>query len=211
MKSQLMKDYLKLSPVIPVVVIENIDDAIPLAYALREGGINIMEVTLRTEVALEAIALIRQTVPSICVGAGTVNNPDLLKKSIAARAQFLVCPGITDSLLEAASKTDIPLLPGIATPSEAMKLQALGYSHLKFFPAEAAGGVNMLKSLAGPLAGLSFCPTGGIDNINSPAYLALDNVVCVGSSWVSTAKLIEQKNWYEISQRAREITKGIKL
>jgi 2-dehydro-3-deoxyphosphogluconate aldolase/(4S)-4-hydroxy-2-oxoglutarate aldolase len=206
MTSKLIKTYLTLSPVMPVVVINNIDDAIPLAHALMAGGVSIMEVTLRTEVALQAISLIRQEIPSMCVGAGTVNNTELFDKAIAAKAQFLVCPGVTDSLLVAAAKSDVPLLPGVVTPSEAMKLQDMGYSYLKFFPAEAAGGVNMLKSIAGPLPGISFCPTGGIDNRNYQSYLALNNVLCVGSSWLADGKLIAQKDWSEITRRAKQLT-----
>ncbi len=206
MKSLLIKDYLALSSVIPVVVIEHIEDAVPLSLALIKGGISVIEVTLRTECALEAIRIIREKVPAMCIGAGTINTPALLKKAVEAKVQFLVSPGSTDDLLEAAEEIDIPLLPGVSTASEAMKLLTIGYRYLKFFPAEAAGGIKMLKSLGGPLSELSFCPTGGVDNRNSKAYLELKNVICIGSSWITDKCLIDEKNWDEISRRASEIT-----
>jgi len=205
MKTHIIKNLLSQSPIIPVVIINNIDHAIPIAKALMKGGINIIEVTLRTDVALKAITLIRDELPSICVGAGTVTTPQLLTKAINAKAQFIVSPGVTDELLVAADQLTIPLLPGAATASEAMKLQAKGYSHLKFFPAEAAGGVEMLKSLSGPLPNLVFCPTGGINQNNYHSYLALKNVICVGSSWITDKILIEQENWKEITHRAKQL------
>ncbi|TQV88932.1 bifunctional 4-hydroxy-2-oxoglutarate aldolase/2-dehydro-3-deoxy-phosphogluconate aldolase [Aliikangiella coralliicola] len=201
-----LENYLSLSAVIPVIVIEDAENAVPLAAALIEGGISIIEITLRSDCALNAIEQIRKNIPNMCVGAGTVNNVDAIEKSVAAGAQFLVCPGVTKPLLDAAKYHSIPLLPGAATPTEAMQLQLQGYNLIKFFPAEAAGGVDMLKSLAGPLPDIKFCPTGGINNSNFNQYLTIKNVICVGSSWVADKDLINTKNWPEVTRRAREVS-----
>ncbi|MCG8920098.1 bifunctional 4-hydroxy-2-oxoglutarate aldolase/2-dehydro-3-deoxy-phosphogluconate aldolase [Actinokineospora sp. PR83] len=178
---------LDVSPVVPVVVIEDAAHAVPLARALLRGGIGIVEVTLRTPAALEAIRAIAAEVPGTLVGAGTVTAPEHAKAALEAGAGFLVTPGSTDLVLGAAADTGLPVLPGAATVSEAMRLAERGYTELKFFPAEAAGGVPYLKSIAGPLPGLRFCPTGGISAASAPAYLALANVGCVGGSWLTAA------------------------
>ncbi len=200
-----IEHFLKISPVIPVIVIDSVEHALPLAQALLDGGIAIMEITLRTPTALSAIKTIRENFPQMTVGAGTVNNVNLIEKSVDAKSQFLVSPGSTKSLLDAARYHHIPLLPGISTPTEAMVLQDAGFDFLKFFPAEAAGGTTMLKALAGPLSALKFCPTGGITPQNYQSYLAIENVICVGCSWMTEKKLIENEQWQEITQRTKEI------
>lgn len=200
-----IEHFLKISPVIPVIVIDSVEHALPLAQALLDGGIAIMEITLRTPTALSAIKTIRENFPQMTVGAGTVNNVNLIEKSVDAKSQFLVSPGSTKSLLDAARYHHIPLLPGISTPTEAMVLQDAGFDFLKFFPAEAAGGTTMLKALAGPLSSLKFCPTGGITPQNYQSYLAIENVICVGCSWMTEKKLIEGEQWQEITRRTKEI------
>jgi 2-dehydro-3-deoxyphosphogluconate aldolase/(4S)-4-hydroxy-2-oxoglutarate aldolase len=176
---------LDISPVIPVVVLDDADLAVPMARALAAGGVRIVEVTLRTPAALEAIRRIAAEVPETLVGAGTVTAPAHALAAAEAGAAFLVTPGTTDAVLDAAEGTGLPVLPGAATVSEAMRLAERGYTALKFFPAEAAGGVPFLRSVAGPLPGLTFCPTGGITPQTAPAYLALPNVACVGGSWLT--------------------------
>jgi len=191
------------SPVIPVIVIDDIDDAVPMAQALVNGGLKVLEVTLRTDFGLEAISRIKQQVSGAIVGAGTVITAEDLEKAVAAGSEFLVSPGCTDSLINAALKGSIPLLPGVATPSEAMSLLSKGISHMKFFPAQAAGGIPMLKSIAGPLPQLKFCPTGGITEANAPDFLALPNVLCVGGTWMLDKKLVANKDWAAIEKIAK--------
>ncbi|WP_353056883.1 bifunctional 4-hydroxy-2-oxoglutarate aldolase/2-dehydro-3-deoxy-phosphogluconate aldolase [Microbulbifer sp. MLAF003] len=173
-------DILQAAGVVPVLVIEQVEDALPLATALLEGGLNVLEVTLRTEAALGAVEQIAKHLPEAHVGTGTVLNSDDLRRSTDAGAGFMVSPGATEQLLAAADGSDVPLLPGAASASEVMRLFERGYRYQKFFPAQAAGGVPMLKSLAGPLAEVRFCPTGGVSPDNAADYLALNNVVCVG-------------------------------
>lgn len=194
---------LALAPAIPVLVIDDLDDAAPLAKALCEGGLRVLEVTLRTDVAQAAIAAIREGVPDAVVGAGTILTADDITAAERAGSRFLVSPGAGPALLDAIADCGTPFLPGIATPSEAMTLLERGITHMKFFPAEAAGGVSMLRSIGGPLPGLRFCPTGGISEANAPDYLALPNVVCVGGSWMAPKKLVREKRWDEIEQLAR--------
>lgn len=191
------------SPVIPVIVIDDIDDAVPLAQALVNGGLKVLEVTLRTELGLEAISLIKQHVSGAIVGAGTVLTPEDVENAVAAGSEFLVSPGCTESLINAALKGSVPLLPGVATPSEAMSLLSKGISHMKFFPAQAAGGIPMLKSISGPLPQLKFCPTGGVNEANAPDFLALPNVLCVGGTWMLDKTLIANKDWAAIERKAR--------
>ncbi|MFT6732820.1 MAG: 2-dehydro-3-deoxyphosphogluconate aldolase/(4S)-4-hydroxy-2-oxoglutarate aldolase [Polaribacter sp.] len=198
------KEIIQQSKVIPVVVIDNLEDAIPLANALIHGGLNVLEITLRTSVAIEAIKQIKKSVANAIVGTGTVINIETLNASIEAKADFMVSPGTTDELLNAVSKQSIPLLPGVNTPSEVMKLMSLGFKEMKFFPAESAGGINMLKSIGGPLPQVTFCPTGGINLNNAKNYLALDNVACVGGTWMLDNKLIALKNWDEITRLAKQ-------
>jgi len=197
-------EIMQQSKVIPVVVIDNLEDAVPLANALVDGGLNVLEITLRTPIAIEAIKKIKMAIPNAIVGTGTVIDLNTLNASIEANVDFMVSPGITDKLLQAVSKQSIPLLPGINTPSEAMKLMSFGYHEMKFFPAEAAGGVNMLKSISGPLPQITFCPTGGINLSNANSYLSLDNVACVGGTWMLDKQLIASKKWDEITRLAKQ-------
>jgi 2-dehydro-3-deoxyphosphogluconate aldolase/(4S)-4-hydroxy-2-oxoglutarate aldolase len=187
-----LRDYLALSPVVPVLTIADADDAVPLARALVAGGLRVLEVTLRTPAALEAIRRIAAEVPEAVVAAGTVLTPDGLKRAADAGARFAFSPGLADFMLEPGP---IPVLPGVATPSEVMKALAAGLDTMKFFPAVPAGGVNALKALYGPFPEVCFCPTGGIDQGNAGEFLDLPNVLCVGGSWPAPAKAIEGRHW----------------
>ncbi|WRC18910.1 bifunctional 4-hydroxy-2-oxoglutarate aldolase/2-dehydro-3-deoxy-phosphogluconate aldolase [Helicobacter pylori] len=191
-------EVLQISPIVPVVVIENIKDAVPLAQSLIEGGIHIIEVTLRSSCALEAIELIAKNVPKMRVGAGTILNPTQLEQAQNRGAEFLISPGLTIKLLEYAKKKDMPLIPGVSSSSEVMQALELGYNALKFFPAEYCGGVKLLNAFNGPFKGVKFCPTGGISADNMHSYLNLENVLCVGGSWLTSKNLIQNKEWDKI-------------
>ncbi|WRB28393.1 bifunctional 4-hydroxy-2-oxoglutarate aldolase/2-dehydro-3-deoxy-phosphogluconate aldolase [Helicobacter pylori] len=193
-------EVLQISPIVPVVVIENIKDAVPLAQSLIEGGIPIIEVTLRSSCALEAIELIAKNVPKMRVGAGTILNPTQLEQAQNRGAEFLISPGLTPSLLEYAKKKGMPLIPGVSSSSEVMQALELGYSALKFFPAEYCGGVKLLNAFNGPFKGVKFCPTGGISADNMRSYLNLENVVCVGGSWLTPKDLVQNKEWDKITE-----------
>jgi 2-dehydro-3-deoxyphosphogluconate aldolase / (4S)-4-hydroxy-2-oxoglutarate aldolase len=195
---------LDLAPVIPVVVIDDVETAVPLARALVAGGLPAIEVTLRTPAAREAIARIAAEVPEATVGAGTVRTADDISASVAAGARFLVSPGTTPSLVEALEAGGVPFLPGAVTVSEAMALAERGIKELKFFPAEAAGGVTYLKSLGGPLPDVRFCPTGGIRVETAPDYLALPNVGCVGGTWLTPADALASGDWARVEKLAAE-------
>jgi 2-dehydro-3-deoxyphosphogluconate aldolase/(4S)-4-hydroxy-2-oxoglutarate aldolase len=197
-------DLFDLSPVMPVVVIADVADAVPTAEALLAGGVRVIELTLRTPVALEAIERVAAEVPGIVVGAGTVTSPDQAKQAAEAGAAFLVTPGCTDRLLDAAFDSGLPFLPGVSTVSEAMRLAERGLTALKFFPAEASGGVGYLSSIGGPLPGLRFCPTGGITVKNAPDYLALPNVGCIGGSWLTPKDALAAKDFTRVEALARE-------
>ncbi len=197
-----INDVMNTSPVMPVMVINQIEQAVPLARALVEGGLKVLEITLRTPVALECIRRIKAEVPGAIVGAGTIINTQTLDQAIAAGAEFVVSPGVTPGLLDAALSSGIPTLPGVITPSEVMRLLEKGITAMKFFPAEAAGGIPMLKSIGGPLPQVTFCPTGGVNPKNAPDYLALSNVACVGGSWMAPAELVDAGDWAEITRRA---------
>ncbi len=201
-------DVLKAGPVVPVIVIKKIEQAVPLAKALLAGGVKVLEVTLRSDVAVEAIQRIAQEVPEAIIGAGTVANPADLQAVTEAGALFAISPGMTEELLVAANNGPISLIPGISTASELMAGMALGYSEFKFFPAEAAGGVYMLKSLGGPFPHITFCPTGGISLNNYKEYLALANVACVGGSWIVPTDAVEQGDWQRITSLARAAVVG---
>jgi 2-dehydro-3-deoxyphosphogluconate aldolase/(4S)-4-hydroxy-2-oxoglutarate aldolase len=190
--------------VVPVLTVESAENAVALARALAVGRLVILEITLRTKAAVEAIGSIARAVPEAVVGAGTILSPEQADEAICAGARFLVSPGMTPRLLEAAERWQVPYLPGVATASEAMALGDLGYRVLKFFPAEPAGGIAALKALAAPLPHLRFCPTGGIDVAKARAYLALPNVVCVGGSWVAPAGKVAAGDWTEIIRLAGE-------
>ncbi|UOS34552.1 bifunctional 4-hydroxy-2-oxoglutarate aldolase/2-dehydro-3-deoxy-phosphogluconate aldolase [Helicobacter pylori] len=193
-------EVLQISPIVPVVVIENIKDAVPLAQSLIEGGIHIIEVTLRSSCALEAIELIAKNVPKMRVGAGTILNPTQLEQAQNRGAEFLISPGLTIKLLEYAKKKDMPLIPGVSSSSEVMQALELGYNALKFFPAEYCGGVKLLNAFNGPFKGVKFCPTGGISTDNMRSYLNLENVLCVGGSWLTPKNLIQNKEWDKITE-----------
>lgn len=197
-------DVLELSPVLPVVVVDSAADAVPLARALVAGGIRAIELTLRTPAGLAAIERVAAEVPDIVVGAGTVVSPEQAKQAADAGSAFLVTPGCTDALLEAVSATGLPFLPGVSTVSEAMRVAEHGITALKFFPAEASGGVAYLKALGGPLPQLRFCPTGGVSISNAPAYLALSTVGCVGGSWLTPPDAVAAGDFDRIEQLARE-------
>ena len=199
-----IEQILKAAPVVPVVVINDLEDAEPLAKALYNGGLRALEITLRTEAGAQAVKIMKKAVPDAFVGTGTVIDKATFEASIEAGADFMVSPGVNDELLDLADTTDTPFLPGAATPSEVMRLAARGYSFLKFFPAQAAGGVPMLKSIAGPLPQVTFCPTGGISLETAPQFLALDNVACVGGTWMVDKQLIKDKNWQAIEELARQ-------
>lgn len=199
-----------LTPVVPVMVIDRIEDALPMGEALANAGITLFEVTMRTPVALDAIRLLREKMPDATVGVGTVTTPEELQQAIDAGAQFAISPGITTALLEAGRAAPIPLIPGVATISELMQAKALGYTHLKFFPAEAAGGTAMLKSIAGPFPAITFCPTGGIHEGNYRDYLALPNVACVGGSWILPKSSIEQGDWAAVTALAKRAVNGVR-
>ena len=193
---------LKRAPVMPVLMIEDPECAVPLATALRDGGLPVLEITLRTRAALDAIDRIREEVDGVCVGAGTVLNAHDVKLAVAARSEFLVTPGCNSALLDAGMNSGLPFLPGVATASEALACMDRGLNAVKFFPAEAMGGLATLKALSAPLAGLQFCPTGGITPENALQYLALPSVITVGGSWIAPLDLQRAGDWQAIQRRA---------
>ena len=195
---------LKLAPVVPVMVIDNVEDAVPLARALVKGGLPVLEITLRTPQAMDCIRAIAAEVEGAFVGSGTVLTPEQLQDSYKLGCKFAVSPGSTETLLKSAEDYDIALLPGGVTASECMKLLEWGYSIQKFFPAEPAGGTAYLASLASPLPQVRFCPTGGITPETAPGYLKLPNVITIGGSWMVPKKLIAAKDWAGIEALARQ-------
>lgn len=198
-----LRQTLSIAPVIPVIIHDDVSTARSLAEALVAGGLRVLEVTLRTPNALRVIEEMAK-VPGAVVGSGTVRSPLQMGHSVDAGCQFMVSPGASPRLLEAADEHKIPLLPGIGTPTEAMTASEHGYSFLKFFPAEALGGVKVLKAYASPLSDITFCPTGGIDMEKAKAYLALPNVICVGGSWVMPQDALQSGDWKRIESLARE-------
>lgn len=213
MPSVLPASVLDIAPVVPVVVVDDAADAVPLARALVAGGLPAIEVTLRTPAALESIRAIAGAVPDAVVGAGTVLTPGQVAESVAAGARFLVSPGWTDALLEALRGSGVPFLPGVSTATEVVALLERGVREMKFFPAQAAGGTAYLRSLAGPLPQARFCPTGGIGPDTAPDYLALPNVGCVGGSWMLPADAIAARDWGRVERLAREaagLTAGVR-
>lgn len=190
-------------PVMPVLAVSRVEDAIPLAEALKAGGLTVLEVTLRTEAAIDVIAAMKQ-VEGVIVGAGTVTKVEQLKQLEAVGADFAISPGATPRLLEAGRQASMPFLPAVASVSEMMQAMELGYEHFKFFPAAASGGVSALKAFSGPFPNVRFCPTGGISAKDFTDYLALPNVLCVGGSWVVPADALNQGDWARIEQLARE-------
>jgi 2-dehydro-3-deoxyphosphogluconate aldolase/(4S)-4-hydroxy-2-oxoglutarate aldolase len=197
-------DLAKHGPVIPVIVIQNLDEAVPMAQALVDGGVKVLEITLRTPVALKCMEAIARAVPGAIVGAGTVRSIADAKAAKDAGCQFAVSPGYTSPIGLACKEIGLPLLPGVATSSEVMQANADGYSFLKFFPASAAGGIPLLKAFAGPFFDVKFCPTGGISLETAPQFLALPNVVVCGGSWLTPADAVAAKDWARITKLAKE-------
>ncbi|MGO9418968.1 bifunctional 4-hydroxy-2-oxoglutarate aldolase/2-dehydro-3-deoxy-phosphogluconate aldolase [Roseiarcus sp.] len=193
-----------LAPVIPVLTVTSVEDGLGQARALVAGGLYAIEVTLRTQSALAAIAAIAREIPDAVVGAGTITSPGQIGEAVAAGARFLVSPGVTPSLAEAAAGAPVPFLPGCATASEAMALRELGFRALKLFPAEAVGGARLIASLAAPLPDLRFCPTGGIDLAKAPDYLKLPNVACIGGSWMLPKDALAKGDYATVEKLARE-------
>lgn len=191
-------------PVVPVVVVDDLAQAVPVARALVAGGLPVIELTLRTPVALDAIRAIASEVPEILVGAGTVLSPGQAKEAADAGAQFLVSPGATPGLLAGMADTGLPFLPGTATVSEVLAVLEAGFASMKFFPAEASGGAAFLSSIASPVPAARFCPTGGITAATAPSYLALPNVGCVGGSWLTPKDALGAGDWARVERLARE-------
>lgn len=198
---------LSLGPVMPVIVIEQANHAIPLGEALLTGGIKTIEITLRTSAALNAIEQLAKHLPEIYVGAGTILTKENATRAKNSGAKFCVSPGTTSSIIDACNECNISLLPGASTVSEMLTLSEAGFSEIKFFPASAAGGIPFIKSLLSPLPNLKFCPTGGISYETASGWLSLVNVSCVGGSWIAPAKDINDQNFSEITARAKQATK----
>jgi len=196
---------LKISPVIPVVTIDDPQDAVPLARALVAGGVKIIELTLRTDSALSSLKLIAEEVPDILVGAGTILTPAQADAAVQAGAKFLVSPGVTPDLLRHMLSLDVPVLPGVATVGEVMVVLEQGLDVMKFFPAGPAGGPNYLAAIGAPIPHVQFCPTGGISLATAPDYLKLPNVACVGGSWLTPADAVAAKDWGRVSSLAAEV------
>lgn len=204
-----MDDYLALTPVVPVLTIDRVEDALPLAESLLAGGVGLLEITLRTAAALPAIERIANALPQVVVAAGTVTSRDQLHSVQSAGGRFAISPGLTGELLLAARELAMPLLPGVATPSELMSGLAAGLRHFKLFPASVVGGVSWLQAMAGPFAEAAFCPTGGIGRDAVASYLAQPNVRCVGASWLAARAQIQAGDWAGITAGARQCLAGL--
>jgi 2-dehydro-3-deoxyphosphogluconate aldolase/(4S)-4-hydroxy-2-oxoglutarate aldolase len=200
-------DLMRVGPVIPVIVIDEAVHAVPLAKALVAGGVRVLEVTLRTPVALEAVRAIAREVTDAIVGVGTISRVEDFQQAIDAGAGFGVSPGLTPELIDAARASSLPLLPGVMTPSEIIAARAAGFVALKLFPAQQAGGIAMLKALSGPFPDVTFCPTGGVTAANAPAFLALPNVGCVGGSWLTPRDAVKAAEWGRITTLALEASR----
>jgi 2-dehydro-3-deoxyphosphogluconate aldolase/(4S)-4-hydroxy-2-oxoglutarate aldolase len=199
-----IREVLALAPVVPVLTVEKLAHAAPLAKALYAGGLKVLEITLRTAVALQVIEAMRVAVPQAVIGAGTLVRPEDFARASDVGAQFAVTPGLTPQLAEAAARVTYPLLPGIITPGEILQALHFGYDTLRFFPAQPAGGIPMLQAFAGPFPHVAFCPTGGISRDSAPGFLNLPNVLCVGGSWVAPRALVEKGDWVGIEALARD-------
>ncbi len=205
-----LADILRAGPIVPVITLERVEDAVPLARALVAGGLRLLEITLRTPAAASAAAAIIQEVPEAIVGIGTVLTPKDLERAQALGARYALSPGATPALLEAAAGSELPFIPGIATASELMGALEHGFQMVKFFPAVSSGGIPALKALAGPFPQARFCPTGGIDEKNARDWLALPNVVAVGGSWVCQTSDIRAQSWDEITAKAQRAVMSTK-
>ncbi|WP_286235787.1 bifunctional 4-hydroxy-2-oxoglutarate aldolase/2-dehydro-3-deoxy-phosphogluconate aldolase [Thalassotalea sediminis] len=204
------KDLFALGPVVPVLVIKNVEDALPIAEALLAADVKVLEVTLRTPAALDVIKTIAKELPEAVVGAGTVTNRELLQRSADAGAKFAISPGLTKDLLQAGNEGECALIPGISSISELMDGIDYGYDHFKFFPAEASGGVKAIQSIGGPFPDIRFCPTGGINLNNIKNYLALKNVLCCGGSWLVSDEIVAAKDWGKITELAKQTLAHVK-
>ena len=204
------KDLFAMGPIVPVLVIKDVADALPIAEALLAANVKVLEVTLRTPAALDVISIIAKELPEAIIGAGTVTNRAMLQQCQDAGAKFAISPGLTKDLLQAGKEGDIALIPGISSISELMDGIDHGYDHLKFFPAEASGGVKALQSIGGPFPDIKFCPTGGININNVRDYLALPNVSCCGGSWLVSDEIIKNKNWSAITDLAGQALAHVK-
>ncbi|WP_445504563.1 bifunctional 4-hydroxy-2-oxoglutarate aldolase/2-dehydro-3-deoxy-phosphogluconate aldolase [Microvirga sp. G4-2] len=204
-----IRDAFSSSPIIPVITIERIEDAVPLAQALVEGGLKVLEITLRTPVALHAAAAIINGVPEAVVGLGTVTSDSDLDQAKRIGAQFALSPGATPRLLDAAADSGLPFIPGVATASEIMAARERGFTLLKFFPAAFSGGINALRAFSGPFPDIRFCPTGGISEANASEWLALQNVIAVGGSWLTPAEDIRRGAWDAITERTQRTLAGL--
>lgn len=198
------------APVVPVLTIPDLESAIPLAQALVEGGLPVLEVTLRTEAGLDAIRAIAEAVPDALVGAGTVRSAREFRAAIDAGSRFVVSPGLTEGLIAAAADSAVALIPGVATASELMRAREAGFDHVKFFPAEAAGGVKTLKALGGPFPDMRFCPTGGVSLANLAEYLAVESVVTVGGTWMTPADALRSHDWETIRSLAADAAEKVR-
>jgi len=203
MRDALLDALMAHGPVIPVLGFQNPREAVDTCLALREGGLRVFEITLRSPAALACLEAVAALGEDFLVGAGTIRNPQQLTAAARTGARFAVSPGFTEELAETAQDLELPMIPGVMTPSEILRAQAAGYSRLKFFPAEAAGGVAMLRALSGPFAELRFLPTGGVTAENAPEYLALNQVPCVGGSWLTARELVAARDWGAITTLAR--------
>ena len=205
------RDVMQISPIVPVIALERTEDALPLAEALLEGGIAIMEITLRTDAGLASIETIAKTLPEMHVGAGTVVDAAGFQAAVDQGSQFVFSPGISDALMRSSHDLDTALIPGVATASEVMLAQNHGFTHCKLFPAVVAGGTAALKAFSGPFASMRFCPTGGVSLANMNDFLSLENVLCVGGSWIVPKDKIREGNYGEITRLCREALGSIQL
>jgi 2-dehydro-3-deoxyphosphogluconate aldolase / (4S)-4-hydroxy-2-oxoglutarate aldolase len=203
------REVMEISPIVPVIALESVDDALPLAKALLEGGIAIMEITLRTQAGLKSIEAIAKAMPQMNVGAGTVLNADDFKKAVEHGAQFVFSPGISEELMQTSRELGVALIPGVATASEVMLAKNNGFGHCKLFPATVAGGVEALKAFSGPFSSMRFCPTGGVNPDNVKAFLALDNVLCAGGSWIVPKQAIKEKDFKAITKLCEEALQAL--
>jgi 2-dehydro-3-deoxyphosphogluconate aldolase/(4S)-4-hydroxy-2-oxoglutarate aldolase len=203
------KDIFAAGPIVPVLVINKVEEALPIAEALLAADVKVLEVTLRTPAALDVINTIAKELPEAIIGSGTVTNRQQLQQSYDAGAKFAISPGLTKDLLQSGNEGNIALIPGISSISELMDAADYGYDHLKFFPAEASGGVNAIKSIGGPFPDIRFCPTGGINLKNVRDYLALPNVVCCGGSWLVSNDIVRDKNWSQITTLANQALRHV--
>lgn len=204
------EEVMSLSPIVPVIALDNEEDALPLAEALLKGGINIMEITLRTVAGLKSIEIISKALPQMHVGAGTVLNTNDFKNAVAHGAEFVFSPGISEDLMETSKELNIALIPGVATASDVMLAKNNGFEHCKLFPATLVGGIDILKAFSGPFSTMRFCPTGGVNLNNVNDFLSLENVLCAGGSWIVPKQVMKEKNFQEITTLCQEAIHTIK-